>query len=281
MSKTIQLHCPSTKRTVANFVITPFQSNDQILQGIRLALQIQYAALYTADARSLTKLDALQNDQRVLVGASREEVMLPDSPAEFAFYDGQEGPDAEEWEWASEREKCAHVVRLNEEEPRMRNKLRITRAWEAIEEEMKMVGRQRVDAKECEGLIEQRWGTNIDHFLPDAMKPAKVKPSASKFWDEGAVAGLAVLSSFTQGQARLAAEFLEEAVQLRIGDGIDTSPVLQFQDVFNAVYIIFERAGVIKEKLTKPKSAKAREKERKKALKEKTKKEKSGAMAEK
>jgi len=278
MSKTIQLHCPSTKLTISNFVITPFQSNDQILQGIRLALQIQYAALYTADGKSLTKLDALQNDQRVLVGASREEVMLPDSPAEFALYDGQ---DVEEWEWASEREKCAHIMELNEAEPRTRNKLRITRAWEAVEEDVKMVGEKGVDAKECEGLVEERWRTSIDHTLPENMKPAKLKLAANKYWDERVVGGLAVLSSFTQGQARLAVEFLEEAVQLRIGDGIDTSPVVQFQDVVNAVHIIFERAGVIKEKLTKPKSAKAREKERKKALKEKTKKEKNGAVGEK
>lgn len=277
MSKTIQLHCPSTKLTISNFVITPFQSNDQILQGIRLALQIQYAALYTTDGKSLTKLDSLHNDQRVLVGASREEVMLPDSPAEFALYDGQ---DAEEWEWASEREKCVHIMGLNEAEPRMRNKLRITRAWGAVEDDVKMVGQQSVDAKECEGLVEGRWRTSIDHFLPENIKPPKIKLAANKYWDERVVGGLAVLSSFTQGQARLAAEILEEAVQLRIGDGIDTSPVVQFQDVVNAVQIIFERAGVIKEKLTKPKSAKAREKERKKALKEKTKKEKNGAAGE-
>ncbi|KAF1912689.1 hypothetical protein BDU57DRAFT_458564 [Ampelomyces quisqualis] len=277
MSKTIQLHCPSTKRTIDNFVISPFQSNDQILQGIRLALQIPHAVLYTVDAKPL-KLEALQDDQRILVAAARNERMLPDSPPEFEFYDGQEGDDVDPdldaygqtWESLSEREKCDHVMSLNELKPTTRNKLRIARQWEGVADELAEMQEKDIEVGECEGLIEQRWRMTIDHFLPEGMKPAKLK-TGGKFWDKKVVAGLAVLSSLTPGQARLAMEFLEEAVQLRVTDGVETDSVIQSVDVVNAVTIIYERAGVIPMKLTKPKSAKAREKERKKALREKTK----------
>jgi hypothetical protein len=279
MSKTIQLHCPSLKRTVDGYVITPFQSADQILQGIRLALSIPHASLYTTDARPLTKLDTIQNDQRILVAASSKEVMLPDSLAEFEGYDGQELDGEEQWEWLSEQEKCNHVMGLNEKEPRTRNKLRMTRGWEPVNEDLEGILGEDVDVKEAESLIEQRWRTNIDHFLPSNMQPSKLKTNG-KFWDPQVIAGLSVLSSFTPGQARLAAEFLEEAVQLRIGDGVDTSSIVQLQDIANAITIIYERAGVIKENLTKPKSAKAREKERKKALREKNKKGRGASMGQ-
>jgi hypothetical protein len=279
MSRTIHLHCPFNKRTVTNFVISPFQSNDQILQGVRLALQIPHATLYTVDAKHITKLDSIQEDQRILVAAAPQERMLPDSPVEFELYDGQEGKDmdpdldsyCQSWESLSEREKCDHIMSLHELKPTTRNKLRIVRQWQAALSELKAVeSEQDIDTAECEALIEQRWRLNIERFLPDAMKPTKVK-IAGKPWDSKVVAALSVLSSLTPGQARLAAEVLEEAVQLRVTDGHDTSPVVQLQDVVNAVTIVYERAGVIVAKLTNPRSAKAREKERKKGLKEKTK----------
>lgn len=266
MSTTIQLHCPSRKRTIDNFVISPFQSNDQILQGIRIALQIPYAGLYTVDAKAITKLDNLQQDQRVLVAAAANERMLPDSPPDFAFYDGQEGDDidpdldgyGQSWESLSEREKCDHIMSLQELKPTSRNKLRFTRQWQAISNDLAAVGEQDQDTKESEAAIEQRWRTTIDHFLPDGMKPSKVK-TAGKYWDEKVIGGLAIMSSAMPGQAQLAIEFLEEAVQLRVTDGVDTSPVVQLEDILNAITIIYERAGVIPMKLTKPKSAKARE----------------------
>jgi hypothetical protein len=278
MSKIVQLHCPSLKRTVDNYVVSPFQSNDQVFQSIRVALQIPHVTLYTVDAKPLTKLDTIQEGQRILVAAATSERMLPDSPYEYEYYDGQEGddvdPDSEgygqSWESLSEREKCDHIMGLNESKPTSRNKLRFARQWQAISDDLAAVRDQETDSGECEALIEQRWRLSIDHFLPDNMKPAKLKTSG-KFWDEQVVAALAVLSSLIPGQARLAAEFLEEAVQMRITDGVETSPLLQLTDVDNAVTLIFEHAGVIPAKLTKPKSAKAREKERKKALREKTK----------
>jgi hypothetical protein len=278
MSKIVQLHCPSLKRTIDNFVISPFQSNDQVYQGIRVALQISHVNLYTVDAKSLTKLDTIQEGQRILVATAPSERMLPDSPPEYEYYDGQEGDDVnpdtdgydQSWESLSEREKCDHIMSLNELKPTSRNKLRIARQWQAVIDDLAAVEEEVFDSGESEALIEQRWRLSIDHFLPDSMRPAKLKTSG-KFWDEQIVSGLAVLSSLAPGQARLAVEFLEEAVHLRITDGVETSPLVRLVDVNNAVTIIYERAGVIPAKLTKPKSAKAREKERRKALKEKTK----------
>jgi hypothetical protein len=277
MSKIIQLHCPSLKRTIDSFVVSPFQSNDQIYQGIRVALQISHVTLYTVDAKPLTKLDTIQEGQRILVATAPSERMLPDSPSEYEYYDGQEGDDVnpdldvygQSWESLSEREKCDHIMSLNELKPTSRNKLRIVRKWQAVMDDLAAIEEQVFDSAECEALIEQRWRLSIDHFLPNSMKPAKLKTSG-KFWDEKVVSGLAVLSSITPGQARLAAEFLEEAVRLRITDGVKTSPLVHLVDMNNSVTIIYERAGVIPAKLTKPKSAKAREKERRKVLKEKT-----------
>jgi hypothetical protein len=278
MSKSIQLHCPSTKRTVDKFVISPFQTNEQIFSSIRLAFEIPHATLYTVDAKPITKLDSVQDDQRILVAASREERMLPDSLPGFEYYEGQEGNEVDldlagygqTWDTLDDRDKCDHIMSLNDMKPTTRNKLRMTRQWQQVLEDLDKIKTEMSKPAECESLIEQRWGMNIDHFLPDAMKPAKFK-TAGKYWDDQVAAGLAVLSSFTPGQARLAAEFLGDAIQMRVTDGIDTSPVVKFEDVVNAVTIIYERAGVIPLKLTKPKSAKQREKERKKAFKEKMK----------
>jgi hypothetical protein len=282
MSKTIQLHCPSTKRTVDGFVISPFQSHDQILQGVRLALQIPYAGLHAVDAKPITKLDLLHEDQRVLVAAAKDELMLPDSPAEYEFYDGQEGEDVDldlgEWEDLSEEEKCAHVQRLNEVKPETRNKLRFTRRWEDVQHDL--VTQRLPGSKEAEDLIMQRWATSLDHFLPSACKPAKLKPSptANEFWDPHAVGAIAVLASTTPGQSRLAAEFLDEAVQLRRADRDDGGlKIVQYTDVVNAVTILYEKAGVVPARLTKKGGGKAREKERKKMFREKRKKGKGGA----
>jgi hypothetical protein len=49
----VQLYCPSKKKTVDNFVFGAFQNLDQVLQGVRLALDIKYAALYTVEARPI------------------------------------------------------------------------------------------------------------------------------------------------------------------------------------------------------------------------------------
>lgn len=266
MSTTIQLHCPSRKRTIDNFVISPFQANDQILQGIRIALQIPFAGLFTVDAKAITKLDSLQQDQRILVAAAADERMLPDSPPDFVFYDGQEGNDidpdldgyGQSWESLSERERCDHIMSLQELKPTTRNKLRFTRQYQDVFDDLAAIGDQNQDAKESEALIEQRWRLTIDHLLPDSMKPTKIK-TAGKFWDDQVVAGLVVLSSTMPGQAQLAIDNLEDAIQIRITDGVETSPLVQLGDIINAVTIIYEHAGVIPIKLTKPKSAKARE----------------------
>ena len=89
----IRLYCPSTKRTIDGFVVSAFQTLDQVLQGVRLALDIKYAALYTIEAKPINEPSALQEDQRVLVAMTEKEVMLPDAPPDWVLYDGEEGDD--------------------------------------------------------------------------------------------------------------------------------------------------------------------------------------------
>jgi hypothetical protein len=107
----IQLHCPTNKKTIDGFVIGAYQTPEQVLQGVRLALGIKYAALYTVEAKHVTDPQALQEDQLVLVATTEAEKMLPDAPYGYVLYDGEEGegidPDVEgygqEWEVSSER----------------------------------------------------------------------------------------------------------------------------------------------------------------------------------
>ena len=90
MTITIQLHCPSTNKTASGFVISPFQTTDQILQGIRLCLGIPFAALYTVDAKHVSDPHSFDDEQRVLVAAHAEEKMLPDAPGGYVLYAGEE-----------------------------------------------------------------------------------------------------------------------------------------------------------------------------------------------
>lgn len=91
----VQLYCPSTKKTVDGFVIGAFQNLEQVLQGVRLALDIKYAALYTIEAKPINGPSTLEDDERLLIAASEEETMLPDAPSEWVLYDGEEGDDVD------------------------------------------------------------------------------------------------------------------------------------------------------------------------------------------
>lgn len=94
-STKIQLYCPSNRTTVDDFVIAPYATNEQVLQGVRLAVGIKYAALYNTDAKAITDVHSLQENNRVLVAASPEEQMLPDAPLGFVLYSGEEGDDVD------------------------------------------------------------------------------------------------------------------------------------------------------------------------------------------
>lgn len=95
MTKCIQLHCPSTGDTIDDFIITPYQTNTQILQTVRNRFGIPYAGLYNIDAKPITHLQAVEDSIRVLVAASESEEILPDAPVEFVLYDGEEGEDVD------------------------------------------------------------------------------------------------------------------------------------------------------------------------------------------
>ncbi|KAH7068634.1 hypothetical protein FB567DRAFT_634340 [Paraphoma chrysanthemicola] len=288
MSKQIQLHCPSTKATVDTFIISPYHSPEQTYKAIRLALAIPHASLYTIEAVPITKLDAIQDGQRVLVAAAPQEHMLPDSPPEYEFYTGEEADDVDpdlegyglEWDDMSEREKHEHVTSLNARVPERRNRMRITRGWEDVRDEIARVqkmegadgtGKGKVDVKECEDLIQQRWNITLDQFIPDTYKPPKIPSTATttRTWDTDFVAAVAVLSSFSHGQASLIREHLVEAIQLRIAEEIDTRAEghVQTGDVLSAIGIVFERVGVVEAKGVKvrTKPVRAKGKERRKA----------------
>ncbi|KAH9864087.1 hypothetical protein J1614_010020 [Plenodomus biglobosus] len=92
-AKTISLYAPTTKLTVSDLVISPYQSLDQVLPGVRLAVNSKYAALYTVDAKPIASVEALEDGQRVLVAVTKGEIMLPDAAAGFVVYSGEERDD--------------------------------------------------------------------------------------------------------------------------------------------------------------------------------------------
>lgn len=110
--KTVHLYCPTSKKSADNVVISPFHTIEQVLQGVRLAVSSKYAALYTVDAKPIASVEALEDDQRVLVAVTLAEVMLPDAQPGFVLYDGEEGhqvdPDVEGFGEAWE--VCTHLV---------------------------------------------------------------------------------------------------------------------------------------------------------------------------
>lgn len=92
-SKTVQLYCPSNNKTVDRFVISPYQTFEQVLQGIRLAVETRHAALYTVVAKPIASVETIESDQRILVAVTTSERMLPDAPLGYVLYDGEEGHD--------------------------------------------------------------------------------------------------------------------------------------------------------------------------------------------
>ncbi|CAN9083597.1 unnamed protein product [Alternaria alternata] len=279
----VQLYCPSKKKTVDNFVFGAFQNLDQVLQGVRLALDIKYAALYTVEARPIYEPSALEDDQRILVAASAEETMLPDAPPGWVLYHGEEGddvdPDTEgygqEWGTLSDHEKYLHITSLNEQKPETRNKMRITRPYKSLEAELHFFEYKEsstVEFTEDDARVERYWGITVKQFIPFSMKAGPSTNLSQKLTSPTAFA-IMILSSFTHGQSRLALEVLEEAIALRTQDeqGDNKDPALQTQDVLNAIAIVYERADLIPANLTKVKSGKSKEREKRKAAREKKK----------
>ncbi|KAI4950107.1 hypothetical protein J4E91_004763 [Alternaria rosae] len=272
----VQLHCPSTKKTVDDFVVSPFTTLEQVLPSVRLALDLKYAAIYTTEAKPITEPSNLQEDQRVLVAASATEIILPDSPSESVLYDGEEGDDVDPdvecyglgWDELCDHEKCLHVTSLNEQKPTTRNKLRITREYKPVEAHIdEYLGPEPLStskAAEFEDQIQKCWGVAVSDFLPTSMKIYNANKYSSKACDIETLAALSITASFTQGQSRLALEVLEEAVALRTEEdqGDDKDPALRKDDVLNAITIVYERAEVIPAKLIKGKGVKGKARRR-------------------
>ncbi|EUC41786.1 hypothetical protein COCMIDRAFT_8540 [Bipolaris oryzae ATCC 44560] len=278
----IQLHCPSTSKTLDNFVIGAYQKPEQVLQGVRLALDLKFAALYTVDAKPISDPSkTLQDNERVLVAASATETMLPDAAYGYAMYAGEEGEDVDidvegygmDWQDLIDREKAAHILSLVETKPSTRNKLRITRECGAVREDLAAITQQELDTTpasttDSETLIEERWDINLDAFLKQNTKHVAALATKSHLTSSSlspsTVSALAVFSSMTLGQPRLASEVLSEAFVMRLDkeEGEAKDPVLREDDVKNAVEIVYERAGVVPAKLTKAKTGKTKDRKR-------------------
>ncbi|KAH9864088.1 hypothetical protein J1614_010021 [Plenodomus biglobosus] len=162
--------------------------------------------------------------------------------------------------------------------PTTRNKLRITRSYHsvavdlaAIEKAIESGNTDSAAPPDAEANIENRWNLTYDHFIPLSHCPPRFKTNGV-VWSPPVLAALDVLSSFTHGQARLAAEFLQEAVKMRIDEGEDTDMVVKYEDVRDAVALVYERADIVPAKLTKKSGKRGGGKERRKAARGKGKK---------
>jgi hypothetical protein len=93
--KTIKVHCPSNDKT-ESFSIAPYQSQDQVLQSIRLQLGIPYAAAYDKQAKPIKDLQKCTTDQCILIAAAANEVMQPYAPRNAIMYNGEESEDVDD-----------------------------------------------------------------------------------------------------------------------------------------------------------------------------------------
>ncbi|USP81580.1 uncharacterized protein yc1106_08854 [Curvularia clavata] len=207
----VQLYCPSTNKTIDDFVIGAYQSPGQVLQGVRLALDIKHAALYTIEAKPISDPHSLQEDQRVLVATSKDEIMLPDAPYGYVRYDGEEmgdiDPDLEGYglDWQhhppnkaakyspssllpqqdlTDTEKRLHITFLSTLKPTTRNKLRITREYAAVRADLLSIQQSDLSTEnktttlstaQHEDLIQDRWGIPLEHFLRQVNIPPAMK----------------------------------------------------------------------------------------------------------
>ena len=153
--------------------------------------------------------------------------------------------------------------------------MRITRPYKSLEAELHFFeykGSSTFEFTEDDARVERYWGITVKQFIPFSMKAGPSTNLSQKLTSPTAFA-IMILSSFTHGQSRLALEVLEEAIALRTQDeqGDNKDPALQTQDVLNAIAIVYERADLIPANLTKVKSGKSKEREKRKAAREKKK----------
>ena len=89
----VQLHCPSTKKTVDSFFIGDHLNPLDVVKAVRIALGLKYAALFNSDAKHIADPKSLENGSQILVAASEDEEMLPDAAPGSVIYEGEEKHD--------------------------------------------------------------------------------------------------------------------------------------------------------------------------------------------
>lgn len=136
-----------------------------------------------------------------------------------------------------------------------------------------------VSLPESEALLEQRWNMPVDQFLSSSMKRTKVRSSQKLTADadtDALLVALALFASFTQGQAKLAKEFLTKTLKAHDKD-IST---ISYQDILVTITSVYEDADIVGHKAAKGKSGKAKDRERRKARKASEKRRRSSAVDE-
>ena len=172
-------------------------------------------------------------------------------------------------------QKCGHILSLvaTARKFHLRNTLRITRPYTAVQKDVQdlakvsrsyMTTEYDIATLSCR-IIFTNWAVKWELVLPDSITPVDATGFPAKV-----LATLAILSSCTQGQARIIRAYLVEVVQERDDSGNRRrgvrEPVLQEEDVLLVINRIYQRAGSVAATIAlakeKKRSARGKGKER-------------------
>jgi len=90
MGLSIALHCPTINKAKSIFGLVPSKKHDEILQDIRSLFGIDYAATYDIRGKPIDDICACKPGDLVQVAAEKFEIMVPYSPRNCIFYNGEE-----------------------------------------------------------------------------------------------------------------------------------------------------------------------------------------------
>ena len=175
-------------------------------------------------------------------------------------------------------QRCGHILSLvaTARKFHLRNTVRITRPYAAVQKDIQDLAKTSrsymaieydIATLACQTIF-TNWAMKWQLVLSDSMKPIDAIGFPAKV-----LATLAVLSSCTQGQARIMRAYLVEVVQERVLSEARRSgmrdPVLREEDVLLVINRIYQRAGSVAATIAlakeKKKSAEGKGKERARA----------------
>ncbi|KAI4656742.1 uncharacterized protein J4E78_006633 [Alternaria triticimaculans] len=280
MGLSIALHCPTINKTKSAFGLVPSKKHDEILQDIRSLFGIDYAATYDIRGKPIDDICACKPGDLVQVATEKFEIMVPYSPRNCIFYNGEEMEKITDawadgygkpWKELNDSQRCEHITSLGTkaEDSVLVNTIRITRPYVEVQQELKDIAAaapEDMDTKQNLGTaIFTNWGKKWDMLLPPTMKPANDEMSAK------VLRLLVALSSFTHGSARLVRRYLVEAVNARLSGpgGRETDDaLLRDEDIVHVIGTLYEKADSLAAEM-----ALAKEKKVQKKVKDKTRKQ--------